>query len=181
MRQVAAGDKRACRTLLDLYLASTWRVALACTGRADLADDLTQEALARLWQVAPKWQARARVSTWLYRVVKNLWIDHLRKQRPGGEAVDDIAELADDRADPHDRYQALQAGATMAQAVAQLPPRQRIAVTLYYFEDLSIDDGAQVMDIGADAFQSLIARARKGLKVMLADHRQDLMEGLTDE
>ncbi len=178
MRRVAAGDKRACRTLLDRYLAPTWRMALAFAGRADIADDLTQEAMARLWLAAPKWKPKAHLSTWLYRVVKNLWIDQLRKERPDQPGPDSLLDLADDRPDQQEQYEALEASATLEQAIAHLPARQRVAITLYYFDGLSIDEGAGVMDIGADAFQSLIARARKGLKQLLQDQQQDLMEGI---
>ncbi|WP_300516598.1 RNA polymerase sigma factor [Aliiroseovarius sp.] len=137
------------------------------------AEDVAQEAMLRLWKVAPDWrQGEAKVTTWLYRVVKNLCTDRLRKRR--GVDIDAIAEPADDAPGAvagmieADRAAALQA------ALNQLPDRQRIAVTLRHLDGASNPEIAEVLEISVEAVESLTARGKRALKAILAGKREEL-------
>lgn len=177
LKRVAAEDQSACRTLVDGYLPVAWRYALAFTGRADLADDLAQDAMIKLVRVAPRWKPKAKISTWLYQVVRNQVIDEARRtQKTSGLQAAD--EIIDDRADIDGQAASYAAAITIEQAVLQLNQRQRIAVTLFYFDDLSIKQAASLMNLSVDAFQSLIARARRELKIILDGQGPDLLEDL---
>lgn len=166
MKQVAAGNSQACRNLLDAHLPSAYRIAFSITGRADRAEDIAQEALMRLWKVAPRWQAKAKVSTWLYRVAYNLAIDEKRKlHRYADGSFPDIADPAPGVVAKH---HAVQEKEYLAAAVAALPERQATAIGLIYFEGLSQKEAAEVMSITPVALDSLVARARRTLKEKLA-------------
>ncbi|WP_421703994.1 RNA polymerase sigma factor [Aliiroseovarius sp.] len=137
------------------------------------AEDVAQEAMLRLWKVAPEWrQGEAKVTTWLYRVVKNLCTDRLRKKR--GVDIDAIEEPADDAPGAvagmieADRAAALQA------ALNQLPERQRIAVTLRHLDGASNPEIAEVLDISVEAVESLTARGKRALKAILVGKREEL-------
>lgn len=137
------------------------------------AEDVTQEAMLRLWRMAPDWrQGGAGVSTWLYRVASNLCLDRLRKSRPRG--LEDVAEPEDAapgvvaRLIEADRMQALD------RALAALPDRQRQAVVLRHIEGLTNPEIAAVMDIGVEAVESLVARGKKGLAALLSGQRAEL-------
>jgi RNA polymerase sigma-70 factor (ECF subfamily) len=137
------------------------------------AEDVAQEAMLRLWKVAPEWrQGEAKVTTWLYRVVKNLCTDRLRKRR--GVDIDAIEEPADDAPGAvagmieADRAAALQA------ALNQLPERQRIAVTLRHLEGASNPEIAEVLEISVEAVESLTARGKRALTAILAGKREEL-------
>lgn len=137
------------------------------------AEDVTQEAMLRLWRMAPDWrQGEAKVATWLYRVASNLCLDRLRKSRPRG--LDEVAEPEDAapgvvaRLIGADRMQALD------KALAALPDRQRQAVVLRHIEGLTNPEIAAVMDIGVEAVESLVARGKKGLTALLSGRRAEL-------
>ena len=137
------------------------------------AEDVTQEAMLRLWRMAPDWrQGGTGVSTWLYRVASNLCLDRLRKSRPRG--LEDVAEPEDAapgvvaRLIEADRMQALD------RALAALPDRQRQAVVLRHIEGLTNPEIAAVMDIGVEAVESLVARGKKGLTALLSGRRAEL-------
>ena len=137
------------------------------------AEDVAQEAMLRLWRMAPDWQqGEARVATWLYRVASNLCLDRLRRSRPRG--LGDMAEPEDTtpgvvaRMIEADRVLALDA------ALAALPDRQRQAVVLRHIEGLSNPEIAAVMDIGVEAVESLVARGKKGLAALLSGRRAEL-------
>ncbi|MCI2398607.1 RNA polymerase sigma factor [Aliiroseovarius subalbicans] len=140
------------------------------------AEDVTQEAMLRLWKIAPEWrQGEAKVTTWLFHVVRNLCTDRLRKRR--GVDIDSIAEPADDAPGAvqglidTDRAQALQA------ALNQLPERQRVAVTLRHLDGATNPEIAAVLDISVEAVESLTARGKRALAALLAGRREELGYG----
>jgi len=137
------------------------------------AEDVTQEAMLRLWRMAPGWQqGGARVSTWLFRVASNLCLDRLRKSRPRG--LEEVAEPED--AAPGAVARLIEADRMLAldRALAALPDRQRQAVVLRHIEGLTNPEIAAVMDIGVEAVESLVARGKKGLTALLSGRRAEL-------
>ena len=137
------------------------------------AEDVAQEAMLRLWRIAPEWrQGEAKVSTWLYRVVSNLCTDRLRRART--TPLDTVP-------DPEDGAPGVVAGMIDADraralddALATLPDRQRQAVVLRHLEGLTNPEIALVMDIGVEAVESLTARGKRSLAAALAGRREEL-------
>lgn len=169
----ANGDPWAARALTLRLVPRLLGFAARMLADRTEAEDVTQEAMLRLWRMAPDWrQGGAGVSTWLYRVASNLCLDRLRKSRPRG--LEDVAEPEDAapgvvaRLIEADRMQALD------RALAALPDRQRQAVVLRHIEGLTNPEIAAVMDIGVEAVESLVARGKKGLAALLSGQRAEL-------
>lgn len=169
----AAGDAQAARLLLDRLAPRVQRLALRLLQDHAEAEDVTQEAMLRLWQAAPGWvPGGAQVSTWLHRVAANLATDRLRKRR--GVALDAIDE-PDDPA-PGVVQQMIEADRARALdlALAQLPDRQRLAVVLRHIEGMTNPEIAVTMDIGVEAVESLTARGKRRLAELLSGQRASL-------
>ena len=150
----ANGDRAAARALTLRLTPRVLAHAQRLLGNAAEAEDVAQEAMLRLWKVAPDWrQGDAKVTTWLYRVVANLCTDRLRKARP--LPLDAAPELV------------------------RLPRRQRQAVVLRRLEDLGNPEIAGIMEISVEAVESLLTRGRRALAVELAGRRAEL--GFADE
>jgi len=138
------------------------------------AEDVTQEAMLRLWKIAPDWQeGQARVSTWLFRVTANLCLDRLRKSGRS-VALDDTDEPADDAPGALAGLETRQRLSALDAALAALPDRQRQAVVLRHIEGLSNPEIAEVMDISSEAVESLTARGKRALAAGLAPRREEL-------
>ncbi len=137
------------------------------------AEDVTQEAMLRLWRIAPEWQqGRARVSTWLYRVAGNLCVDRLRRARP--EPLDQSNEpLADDPGAEAGLQNAARLQALYG-ALAELPARQRQAVVLRHIEGLSNPETARILGTSPEAVESLTARGKRALAGRLAGRKAEL-------
>lgn len=140
------------------------------------AEDVAQEAMLRLWKMAPDWrQGEAKVTTWLYRVVKNLCTDRLRKRR--NVDLDAIEEPADDAPGAVQGMIEADRAAALQAALEQLPERQRIAVTLRHLEGATNPQIAEVLDISVEAVESLTARGKRALAAILAGRREELGYG----
>lgn len=168
-----AGDATAARLLLARLAPRILRLAQRLLQDAAEAEDVTQEAMLRLWRIAPKWQAEgAKPSTWLHRVAVNLATDRLRRRRGVGldtiDEPDDPAASAVEGMIDGDRRRALD------EALALLPDRQRAAVVLRHLEGLTNPEIAAQLGIGVEAVESLTARGKRRLAQLLEGRREDL-------
>ena len=167
MRRVAARDGAAFKLLVETYAARPHRVAWRMLGDSSEAEDVAQEALLRLWNAAPAWRGDGPgVSAWLTRVATNLCLDRLRRRaRLSDEEVPeraDEAPLADAMIEEADER------ARVRRALDVLPERQRAAIVLTYYEELPNIAAADMLEMNIKAFESLLLRARKALKALLA-------------
>ncbi|WP_299965719.1 RNA polymerase sigma factor [uncultured Roseobacter sp.] len=173
LRLYAAGDPAAARALSGRLLPRVYAQALRLLSDPAEAEDVAQEAMMRLWRIAPKWRpGEAAVSTWLYRVTANLCVDRLRKRRTVG--LGEVAEPVDPAPSAAARLQGAARQAALQDALDRLPVRQRQAVVLRHIEGLGTGEIAEIMQIGARAAESLTARGKRALTDLLAGRRAEL-------
>src|SRR5262249_1240552 len=127
------------------------------------AEDVAQEVFLRVWREAANWRpGQAKFVTWMHRVTLNLCYDRLRRRR---EIADPDAGLA--VADPAPSASAAWLASQRAQrvqaALADLPERQRAAITLCHFEEMTNIEAAAALDVSVEALESLLSRGRRTL------------------
>jgi RNA polymerase sigma factor (sigma-70 family) len=168
LEQVGRQDPAAVRTLVARKLPRLLAVATRMLGDRMEAEDVAQEVFVRIWKQATRWrEGEAKFDTWIHRVALNLCYDRLRGRRedPGGDLPDEV-----DPAPPPDaRLEARARGERVREALAALPARQREALVLTYYQEMSNTDAAALMGVTVDALESLLARARRNLRAQLAD------------
>jgi RNA polymerase sigma-70 factor (ECF subfamily) len=172
----AAGDSRAAQALATRLLPSVLGQATRLLSDRMEAEDVAQDAMMRLWKIAPDWrEGEAQISRWLYRVLANLCTDRLRKrQRAGAVGIDQIAEPADPTPGVVDQMQTNSRMAALSDALGQLPERQAQAVSLRHLEGLANPEIAEIMDISVRSVESLTARGKRALSSLLAGRRATL-------
>ena len=169
----AAGDRAAAAALVARLAPMALSLARRLLGDPAEAEDVTQEAMLRLWKIAPDWDPdRARVSTWLYRVVVNLCTDRRRRRRP--EPMDVLPDLADGALPAVAQMQVQARVDALQAALAELPDRQRIAVVLRDIDGLANPEIATILGISVEAVESLAARGRRALREALGVRRNEL-------
>jgi len=173
LRLYAQGDGQAARILTARLSPLVYGLAMRLLQDQAEAEDVTQEAMLRLWKNAAHWRAgEARPSTWLYRVCSNLCMDRLRRRRSVG--LDEIAEPRDDSPDAASRMQLDQRVAALYKALEDLPERQRVAVVLRHIEGLANPEIAEILETTVEAVESLLSRGRRTLKALLGSRREEL-------
>ncbi len=150
-----------------------WRMM---NGHAD-TEDVTQEAFLRLWRNPAQVRDASVLRSWLIRVATNLVMDRFRA-RPTAE-LDDALEVADTRETASVALDRQEVTRRMDRALAKLPDRQKLALTLVQFEHMSNAEAAQALEVSVDALESLLARARRTLKEDLASEWQGMLNALT--
>lgn len=176
----ANGDAAAARVLALRLTPKSYGLAYRMLGDAAEAEDLAQEAMLRLWKIAPNWRSgEAQVSTWLYRVVSNLATDRLRQRKRHGPQLDEIAEPESGAPSVAEQMQDRARSDALQRALNTLPERQKQAVILRHIEELANPEIAQVMEITTEAVESLTARGKRALAAALAGRRAEL--GYSDE
>ena len=142
------------------------RFARALTYHRDDADDLVQIAMERALGRSEQWEPGTRLDSWLFRIIKNAWIDEVRSRARRAElfAPEEEGEhVGDDTAQAHQQRLAIQ------KAISLLSEEHRLVVGLVLVDGLPYKEAADVLEIPIGTLTSRLARARDALQQLLAD------------
>jgi RNA polymerase sigma-70 factor (ECF subfamily) len=148
------------RLILDRYQERVFRLAFSILKEAGRAEEVTQDIFLKLWQALPIYDGRAALSTWLYTIARNRCLSTFRK-----ESLRMTAPL-EGPAEPG-REETVSQHAEIKQLLERLPKVQREVITLFYFQDESIQDVAQMLDLPENTVKSHLHRARLALAEMM--------------
>ncbi len=176
MRMKEARDEHALRELMERYQGPVYAMAYRMLGNAADAEDIAQRTFIRVWKAAPAYEPGARFTTWLFTIVKNLvFNESRRRQRKPASSLESSAEQGFCASSPPEQAP----DATLAhkeleeiveRALGQLSPKARMAIQLRRFEDMGYEDIATVLGMTVSATKSMLFRARRELRELLADH-----------
>ena len=177
-RRIAARDDAAFDVLVARYQGRAYRLAWSLLRDAEDARDVSQEAFIRVWEAAHRFRGDARFSTWFYRILVNLCLDHKRRGRwwtrlvARDEGRDADASLVERQPapdpDPGDQVSEAQTMARLWDAVHRLSPQQRAAVILHAQEQLSTAEIAEVLKVAEPTVRVHLHRAVAALRRELA-------------
>jgi RNA polymerase sigma-70 factor (ECF subfamily) len=171
--RVATRDERAFDQLVERYQARAYRLAWSLLRDAEDARDVSQEAFLRVYQSATRFRGDARFSTWFYRILVNLALDHRRRRRWWQRVVahdrddDEVALVERQPArepDPGERVSEEQTMTRLWDAVHRLSPQQRAAVVLSVQEQLSTAEIAAVLECSEPTVRVHLHRAVRALR-----------------
>lgn len=148
---------------LVAFLPNLRRFAIALCRSSDMADDLVQRACERALANEQRFEQGTRFDAWMFKILRNLWIDDIRKRKVAGPQEDiderhDIAGVSGER-----EMEARLALNSVAQAIGELADDQRDVLLLVCVEELSYKEAAEVLAVPIGTVMSRLARARKNL------------------
>jgi RNA polymerase sigma-70 factor (ECF subfamily) len=174
------GDRYAFQVIYETYKDKVYSIALYFFhGDASTASDVTQQVFLKLISDFRQFKGDAAFSTWLYRLVSNVCIDETRRRRwrfvPIDEPVEEQNEDAFLKYDSQeDAISRLQVAGFVQRAVSALPPKFRFAILLRYFEDLSYEEMAKVLNCSLGTVASRLSRGHRLLAGKLAPFKGSL-------
>lgn len=181
MAQAQRGDRTAFKTLFERYHRRAYSLALGVVKNPDDALDVVQDAFIKAHRYLDKFEGQASFYTWLYRIVMNLAIDHLRKhqrQRPvdfDDHAVEDGAVAGDALlprilgGNPGRALLDKEIRERIAAALAELSDNHRAVLVMRELDGLSYEEMAQAMSCSKGTIMSRLFHARRNMQVRLAD------------
>jgi RNA polymerase sigma-70 factor (ECF subfamily) len=135
------------------------------------AEDLAQEVFVKLWQALPRYDGRARLSTWIYAITRNAAISALRARRRSVSMSDPAVfeEVESREPAPESGHE----DASLWRQVEALPDKQRQAVILYYQDERTVDEVAAMMGMPVNTVKTHLHRARASLAALLGKSGQE--------
>jgi RNA polymerase sigma-70 factor (ECF subfamily) len=184
VQRAQAGDREALSALIQSQQTYVYSIAMSLMHNPADAADMTQEAFVRLLRSLGTYRAETKFTTWLYRLVTNICLDGLRRRGRSVDSLDepsttqagDDAQTAGERladtdrwTQPEEEIQLRESAREVRAALEDLPPAQRLALTLHYFQDQRYEDIAEVMGLPLNTVKSHIRRGKERLALVLSD------------
>jgi RNA polymerase sigma-70 factor (ECF subfamily) len=181
MAKIANGDERAFEQLVAKHQQAVIGTIGKMTNHSPETEDIAQQVFLRLWKAASRYKPKAKFTTYLFTITRNLVFNDTRKKTRRRELSIDTDEQNwhDSIADPSSSSRPDQSLAEdelrlqVDQAVADLPETQRLAVILRRYEQMSYDEIAEVLDTSVSAVKSQLFRARKSLRDSLKAYLEE--------
>ena len=179
MRRVGSGDKTAFRELVQRNQRIVTGIIYRYTGNHPEVEDLAQDIFLKVYKAAPRYVPRAQFKTWLYKVVAHHCFNYFRTEKRRSFITSYNQSLPEDdnpplhypeaqEKQPEHLMQQQELRTALTVALSELPDRQRMALILHRFEDLSYKEIAKVLGCSLSAVESLLFRAMSSLKTKLS-------------
>ncbi len=181
VERAQAGDRAAFDALVRTYDRDVLKIALRMVGSEEEAADLHQEVFLKVYRSLARFRFQSSFSTWLYRVVTNVCLDHLRRQKrrmevqsPGGDA-DEKSEffqsVPEERGalDPERTLHAKEIDSRLRSALDALSPQERMVFELRHYEGLKLRAIGAMCGTTEEAAKNCLFRATKKLRLALGD------------
>lgn len=167
MLAVAGGDLAAFAQLVTRHQRAAWNTAYRFLGNAADAEDVAQKAFLRILDAADRYRPTASFRTYLYRIVARLCLDFSRRRRLRAHV--ELPDVADKNEMPGEAFEAQEQAAAVRQSLDSLPPKQKMAIILRYYDGLGYREIAEVLGTTNKGVERLLSRAKATLASRLGE------------
>ena len=184
IREAQRGNRAAFEELVRHYDQAVLRLALHLTGSEHDAQDIYQEAFLKAYKNVGGFRFECSFYTWIYRIVTNLCLDHIRKRQvrkedapvakdSSGEEYDLLDQVPDGRAasNPERDLMARELGSRINRALERLTPRERMVFELKHYHGLKLRTVGDILHTTEETAKNTLFRATQKLRGALADMR----------
>jgi RNA polymerase sigma-70 factor (ECF subfamily) len=184
VREAQRGNRVAFEELVRHYDQAVLRLALHLTGSESDAQDVYQDAFLKAYKNIANFRFECSFYTWIYRIVTNLCLDHLRKRQvrkedapvatdPSGETYDVLDQVPDGRAgaNPERDLMRRELGSRISRALERLTPRERMVFELKHYQGLKLRTVGEILHTTEETAKNTLFRATQKLRGALADMR----------
>jgi len=177
MRLVGRADTNALEELIEKHQALVAGTVARMLGSNSDVEDIAQQVFIRVWKSARRYVPRAKFTTWLLKITRNLVFNELRRTKRRAHvplqpeaATEDLSLKDDTNLAPDASLLEVELRQTIEEAILQLPETQRMALVLRRYEQLSYEEIADVLDLSVPAVKSVLFRARSELRTRLSKY-----------
>ena len=177
--RIKKGDPAVFTEMVEQYQAMVYNTVLNIVQNEEDAEDITQEVFIDVYEGLNEFRQEAQISTWIYRIAINNALDFekRRKRHKNGGLLKRIFAVKEEEEPanfdhPGAQLDNKEKSAMLFRALKKLPPNQQVAFTLHKMEGLPYKEVADIMETSLQAVESLMGRAKAGLKKILEQYYQ---------
>jgi RNA polymerase sigma-70 factor (ECF subfamily) len=166
INQIIGGDTQAFSVLVDVYKDLVFTLAIRMLKNREEAEEVSQDTFIKIYKALPKFKGESKLSTWIYKVAYNTCLDQIKKnnRRYDEVAIDSFSENQIKTLDNAlDALEEKEQQKTIQECLQQLASKDSFLLTLFYFEELSLEEISKVVNMEANTVKVNIHRARKRL------------------
>jgi RNA polymerase sigma-70 factor (ECF subfamily) len=167
--ECVAGNHQAFDTIVERHRRAVYLLCYRFVGNHEDASDLSQEVFLRAYRGLQSFRGHASVATWLYRIGVNVCLNRVSAKKPDSEPIDARQHVDTQTESPSERVERGERAERVRRAVAQLPPRQRAALVLRMYQELSHREIADVLGSSVGAVKANVFHALQNLKRILSE------------
>ena len=184
VREAQRGNRAAFEELVRNYDGAVLRLAIHLTGSQSDAQDVYQEAFLKAYKSIGNFRFECSFYTWIYRIVTNICLDHIRKKNvrkedapvatdQSGDEFDVLSQVPDGRAaaNPERDLMARELGSRINRALEKLTPRERMVFELKHYQGLKLRTVGEILNTTEETAKNTLFRATQKLRGALADMR----------
>jgi RNA polymerase sigma-70 factor (ECF subfamily) len=162
--QLVGANRRdeALAEILRAYRRKVFGLAYSFVRNRESAEDVAQEVFIKIWRALPAFDARASLSTWIYTITRNTSLSALRGNRSRPQPQDDAVPETELASEPGSVETAAE-DASLRRLIEQLPDKQRQVILLFYLQEQSHEEVAQMLAMPVGSVKTLLHRARASL------------------
>ena len=177
MRLVAQGDTVAFEKLIERHQSLVIGTVARMLGSNSDVEDIAQQVFIRVWKSASRYVPRAKFTTWLLKITRNLVFNELRRAKRRAHAplqpeanVEEMQLKDESNPSPDASLLELELQEAIEKAIGELPETQRMALVLRRYEEFSYEQIADILNLSVPAVKSVLFRARTELRVRLGNY-----------
>jgi RNA polymerase sigma-70 factor (ECF subfamily) len=161
--------QQAFEELVKRYQQPLFNFVCRYVGERSVAEDLTQEVFLRVWQAAPRFEARGKVSTWIFKIAYNLSMNEIKRRRRYQNFYKGFWDDARAESLFSKQRDSRELEEDIMRALAQIPENQRAALLLRVNDGFSYKEISEILNVSPAAVESLIFRARTKLRELRSE------------
>jgi RNA polymerase sigma-70 factor (ECF subfamily) len=177
MRLVSTGDTQAFEELIERHQSLVAGTVARMLGSKSEVEDIAQQVFIRVWKSAGRYTPRAKFTTWLLKITRNLVFNELRRTRRRAQVpiqtepdAEEIPLKDETNPTPDASLLENELQEAIEKAITELPERQRMALVLRRYEELNYEQIADILDLSVPAVKSILFRARTELRAQLSKY-----------
>jgi len=164
IRQVLNGERSAYALLVDKYKDRVFSLALSIVRNRELAEEIAQDVFVKAYRSLDKFRKKAGFSTWIYRITYNTAVSETRKKKYKTYSIENMEQPDDDpdkKEEKEEQYRLLE------KAVSALAPEEKLIITLYYFEEMKVEQISEITGLTVSNTKVKLFRIRNKLKEII--------------
>jgi RNA polymerase sigma-70 factor (ECF subfamily) len=165
LQATGRGDLVSFSHVVERHQTWAWRVAYRFTGNEEDASDIVQEAFLRLLDASGRYRPTAKFRTYFYQIISRLCLDQVKKKQP--LFLKTVPDSPDPSSDVSSKILRQETAVAVRATLDTLPPNQRLAIVLRYYENMGYEEIASALETTTKAVERMLARGRERMRDVL--------------